>query len=122
MPQIKKLTFLAAGASIALASQVFAHAHLKSAAPASDSTVKQAPSELDLTFTEGLNLKFSGVKVTAPDKAVVKTGGGSLMDGDMTLMVPVSQKLTPGKYTVEWHVLSTDGHKTNGTYSFTVAP
>ncbi|UWU31792.1 copper homeostasis periplasmic binding protein CopC (plasmid) [Rhizobium sp. WSM1274] len=122
MPQIKTLACVAAAASIAFASQAFAHAHLKSAAPASDSTVKQAPSELDLTFTEGLNLKFSGVKVTGPDKAAVKTGGGSLMDGDMTLMVPVSEKLEPGKYTVEWHVLSTDGHKTNGTYSFTVGP
>ncbi|TAZ47092.1 Cu resistance protein (plasmid) [Rhizobium leguminosarum] len=122
MPQIKKLTFLAVAATIAFAGQALAHAHLKAAAPASDSTVKQAPSELDLTFTEGLNLKFSGAKLTGPGKAAVKTGEGSLMDGDMTLMVPVSQKLTPGKYTVEWHVLSTDGHKTNGTYSFTVAP
>ncbi|NEK18387.1 copper homeostasis periplasmic binding protein CopC [Rhizobium leguminosarum] len=122
MPQIKKLAFLALTVTVAFASQAFAHAHLKSAAPASESTVKQAPSELDLTFTEGLNLKFSGAKLTGPGKAAVKTGKGSLMDGDMTLMVPVSQKLTPGKYTVEWHVLSTDGHKTNGSYSFTVAP
>lgn len=102
--------------------QVFAHAHLKSSAPAADSAVKLAPSELDLTFSEDLNLKFSGVTVTGPDKKVVKTGAGTLMDGDKTLMVPVSDKLAPGKYTVQWHALSTDGDKTDGSYSFTVAP
>ncbi|NLS16333.1 copper homeostasis periplasmic binding protein CopC [Rhizobium sp. P40RR-XXII] len=122
MPSMKKLLLAAAAISIALAGQAMAHAHLKSAVPAADGIVKAAPSELDLTFSEGLNLKFSGIKVTGPDKAAVKTGDGTLMNKDTTLMVPVTDKLAPGKYTVEWHVLSTDGHKTNGTYSFTVAP
>ena len=122
MPRMKKLLLIAATASIALAGHAFAHAHLKSSVPAADSTVKQAPSELDLTFSEGLNLKFSGVTVTGPDKTVVKTGAATLMDGDATLMVPVSDKLSSGKYTVQWHALSTDGHKTNGSYSFTITP
>ncbi|MFT4000454.1 MAG: copper homeostasis periplasmic binding protein CopC [Rhizobium sp.] len=122
MPQIQKMLFAAAALSIAFAGQAMAHAHLKSAVPAADSTVKAAPSELDLTFSEGLNLKFSGIKITGPGKMAVKTGEASLMDKDATLMVPVTDKLAPGKYTVEWHALSTDGHKTNGSYSFTVAP
>ncbi|MDL2410184.1 copper homeostasis periplasmic binding protein CopC [Rhizobium calliandrae] len=119
---MKKLFFVATAASLVFAGHAFAHAQLKSAVPAADSTVKQAPSELDLTFTEGLNLKFSGVKVAGPQKAAVKTGQGMLMNGDSTLMVPITDKLTAGKYTVEWHALSADGHKTSGTYSFTVAP
>lgn len=122
MPPIKKMFLAAAAISIAFAGQAMAHAHLKTAVPAADSTVKAAPSELGLTFSEGLNLKFSGVKITGPNKAAVKTGEAMLMDKDATLMVPVTGKLTPGKYTVEWHALSTDGHKTNGTYSFTIAP
>lgn len=122
MTRMKTLLLVAATASMAFAGQAFAHAHLKSSTPAADSAVKQAPSELDLTFTEGLNLKFSGVTVTGPDKKAVKTDAGSLMDGDKTLMVPVSDKLAPGKYTVQWHALSTDGHKTDGTYTFTVSP
>ncbi len=122
MSPMTKMLLAAAAISIALAGQAMAHAHLKSAIPAAGGTVKAAPSEIDLTFSEGLNLKFSGIKVTGPDKTAVKTGEGMLMNGDTTLMVPVSDRLAPGKYTVEWHVLSTDGHKTNGTYSFTVAP
>lgn len=122
MSPMTKMFLAAAAICIAFAGQAMAHAHLKSAVPAADGTVKAAPSELDLTFTESLNLKFSGIKVTGPAKAAVKTGEGMLMNGDTTLMVPVTDKLAPGKYTVEWHVLSTDGHKTNGTYSFTIAP
>jgi len=122
MPPIKKLLPAAIAIGVAFAGQAMAHAHLKSAVPAADGTVKAAPSELDLTFSEGLNLKFSGVKVTGPNKASVKTGEGMLMNSGTTLMVPVTDKLSAGKYTVEWHALSTDGHKTNGSYSFTIAP
>ncbi|PZM15257.1 copper homeostasis periplasmic binding protein CopC [Rhizobium tubonense] len=104
-----------------LSSQAFAHAHLKSSTPADKSTVT-APTELDLAFTEELNLKFTGVKVTGPKKGVVKTGDAMLMDGNVGLMVPLPEKLEPGAYTVEWHALSADGHKTTGAYSFTVKP
>ena len=122
MPQIKTFAVVAAAASLAFASQAFAHAHLKTSTPADKATVTTSPSELDLTFSEELNLKFTGVKVTGPKKTEVKTGAAMLMDGDKGLMVPVSEKLDAGTYQVEWHALSADGHKTNGTYSFTVKP
>ena len=81
-----------------------------------------SPSKLDLRFTEGLNLAFTGVSVEGPDSAAVATGQASLETGDdRTLVVPVEKPLGPGKYTVSWHALSRDGHKTSGTYSFTVA-
>lgn len=103
--------------------QALAHAHLKAAIPPVDGTVRAAPGELDLTFSEGLELKFSGLKVTGPDRQPVPTGAASLKPGgDTTLMVPLSAALAPGLYTVAWHALSTDGHKTSGTYRFTVAP
>jgi methionine-rich copper-binding protein CopC len=108
-------------ASFALAGQAFAHAHLKNSAPV-DKAAVASPSELDLTFTEELNLKFSGLTVTGPDRGQVKLGEGMLEDGGKVLMVPVSDKLAPGSYTVDWHVLSTDGHKTEGNFTFTVKP
>ena len=108
--------------ALGLTGQAFAHAHLKSAVPAVDSTVTTAPTELDLTFTEGVNLKFTGVTVTGPDKAAVATGEATLKGGDTTLTVPISGTLAAGAYTVAWHALSTDGHKTNGTYTFAVKP
>jgi methionine-rich copper-binding protein CopC len=119
---MKTLLLATATMTIALAGQAVAHAHLKTSTPAADSTVKQAPSVLDLSFTESLNLKFSGATVTGPEKKTIKTGSAALAEGDKTLTIPVSDQLAPGKYTVKWRVLSNDGHKTNGSYSFTVAP
>jgi copper resistance protein C len=107
--------------SVGFASEALAHAHLKSAVPAVDGAVSTSPAELDLTFSEDLNLKFSSVKVSGPDKAVVATRNAMLKVGDnTTLIVPVSGTLAPGVYTVEWHALSSDGHKTSGSYTFTV--
>jgi methionine-rich copper-binding protein CopC len=122
MTRLSRILSFAAVASLALSGTAFAHAHLKSSVPADRATVKVAPTELDLTFSEELNLKFTGVKIMGLGKAEVKTGTATLMDADKGLMVPLSQKLDAGAYTVEWHALSADGHKTNGKYSFTIAP
>lgn len=121
MKRLSRITSAALVMTALAAGQAFAHAHLKSAVPADKASVS-APTELDLTFTEELNLKFSGVKVSGPDKADVSLGDASLKDEGKVLAVPVSATLAPGEYTVDWHVLSTDGHKTNGSYTFSVKP
>ncbi|MDQ0559947.1 methionine-rich copper-binding protein CopC [Rhizobium mesoamericanum] len=113
---------LSAIALLGLAGQVFAHAHLTASTPADKATLTTSPAELDLHFSEELDITFSGLKILAPDKTVVKTGEPTLMNGGKTLMVPLPETLGPGAYEVEWHVLSTDGHKSNGTYGFTVKP
>ncbi|MFJ2986228.1 copper homeostasis periplasmic binding protein CopC [Collimonas sp. NPDC087041] len=104
-----------------MSGQAWAHAHLKAAQPA-DKAVVSSISDIELTFSEGLSLKFSGIKVTGPGKQEVALGEAMLMDEGKTLMIPVSSKLQPGSYTVDWHALSVDGHKTNGSYSFVVSP
>jgi methionine-rich copper-binding protein CopC len=98
-------------------------ANLASPTPAMDSIVAASPAELDLKFSEAISLKFSGVKVVGPDNAAVAIGAASLAKHDeSTLVVPVSAPLAAGVYTVDWHVLSKDGHKTHGSYTFTLKP
>ena len=107
----------------AVSAPAFAHAHLKSATPPIGATVSASPPELDLVFSEGLDLRFSGATITGPDKRPVSTGTAALGAGrDTTLVVPITGALAGGAYTVTWHALSTDGHKTSGTYTFTVKP
>ncbi|MGQ7169668.1 copper resistance protein CopC, partial [Escherichia sp. R-CC3] len=36
------------------------------------------------------------------------------------LIVPLADSLKPGTYIVDWHVVSVDGHKTKGHYTFSV--
>ncbi|QND52848.1 copper homeostasis periplasmic binding protein CopC [Phyllobacterium sp. 628] len=123
MSQLARIFAVAAIVSTGLAGEALAHAHLKSATPAENATVTASPNEIDLTFSEGINLKFSGATVSSSDKTAVSIGLAKLAAGDdMTLVVPVTKPLSAGKYTVDWHALSTDGHKSKGSYSFTVKP
>lgn len=106
---------------ILTAPAVFAHAHLKHPYPAADANVDAAPQALTLNFSEGIEPKFSGVKITGAKQQDVKTGPVKRNENDKTqLIVPLEQALTPGEYTVDWHVVSVDGHKTTGNYHFSV--
>lgn len=106
---------------ILTAPTVFAHAHLKHQYPAADANVDAAPQALTLNFSEGIEPKFSGVKITGAKQQDVKTGPVKRNENDKTqLIVPIEQALTPGEYTVDWHVVSVDGHKTTGNYHFSV--
>lgn len=101
--------------------QAFAHAHLKDQLPAEGAAVEQTPESITLNFSEGIEVNFAKVKVTGPNDVVVKTGKPALdPNNDTKVIVPIESKLTTGKYDVNWSVVSVDGHKTKGEYSFTV--
>ncbi len=100
----------------------WAHAQLEEAVPPVGSTVAAAPAELQMSFSEGLEPRFCKVAVTAASGASVNNGALHVDPADAKhLFVPVS-KLAPGVYTVTWHAVSVDTHKTQGTYHFTVSP
>ena len=98
-----------------------AHAHLLEERPAANATVTAAPTVLSLKFSEAISLKFSGIKLSGPDEAEIGLGAAALdPSDDARLAVPVVGTLAPAEYAVTWHALSSDGHKTSGTYVFTV--
>lgn len=100
---------------------VFAHAHLQQQIPAADSTVSVSPQVLTLTFSEGVELSFSGVTLSGQQNKPVATGKLARSDGNKAqLTLPLNEPLAAGEYTVEWHVVSVDGHKTKGQYHFSV--
>jgi methionine-rich copper-binding protein CopC len=122
MSRLNRIFVFSFAAALGISGQALAHAHLTGSVPSDKSTVTVAPTEIDLHFSEELNIRFSGAKLRGPGKAEIKAGEGTLADEGKTLTVPLPTKLEPGTYTVDWHVLSTDGHKTNGSYGFTVKP
>jgi methionine-rich copper-binding protein CopC len=116
--------FIAAPLALALAATAaFAHAQLIKASPAVGGVVKASPSEIRLKFTEGLEPRFSGIVLTGEAGASVPIGKAGVEPGDATTFVaPIPQPLKPGAYTVTWHAVSVDTHKTQGAYQFTVQP
>jgi copper resistance protein C len=104
-----------------IASQAFAHAQLEKASPPVGGTVASA-SEIRLTFSEGVELKFTKVSMTGPGGAV-PLGAAKTESGDQAvLIVPITKGLAAGVYKVHWQAVSVDTHHTQGTFEFTVKP
>ena len=103
----------------AFSAAAYAHAQLESASPPVGGTV-ESPAQISITFSEGVEPKFSGVAVSGPGGAV-PVGKASVAPGDnKVLVVKVGKKLAPGTYTVKWHAVSVDTHHTQGDFDFTV--
>jgi len=110
---------IAAACAALLSQPAFAHAFLDGAVPRVGSEIPAAPAEITLHFTQGIEPDFSRLEVQSPSGADV-TAGPPHIAGDPTHFgVPV-KKLSPGIYTVIWHVTSVDTHKTQGKFHFTV--
>ncbi len=101
------------------ASMALAHAKLTRSSPAADSTIA-APMAIELHFDEGVEAKMSSVKLMAADgDAVAAMSMNDSKDPTMLSIMPNSP-LKAGRYTVKWSAVTDDGHKTQGTFSFTV--
>jgi methionine-rich copper-binding protein CopC len=110
-------------AALAASGEALAHAHLATAMPAAGTTVSTAPRELRLQFSEGIEPAFSSVQITGPDGKNVTVSDMAADPKDRkVLVVTFPTPLSPGRYTVDWQVISVDSHRTRGSYTFVVKP
>jgi len=107
-------------AALAAAPSAFAHAFLDHADPRVGSTVDHAPRRATLWFTQQLEPAFSKLKVLDANGNEVDAKDGGVDAHDRTVMHATLPALAPGKYRVEWRVLSTDTHVTSGGFTFEV--
>jgi len=104
----------------ALQSQAWAHAFLDHAEPKVGSTVTNSPTEVKIWFTQEVEPAFSSVQVQdAQGKEVDKKDVHVDIKDKMLLEVSLPQ-LSAGTYTVIWHVVSVDTHRTQGRFEFTI--
>lgn len=94
------------------------HSLLLESTPAANSSIDAPPRELRLRFNNRIEKRLSRVRLvddrgTARDLPVAEDGAADWL----TAGIP---SVTPGRYRVEWQVLSTDGHVVTGRFSFTV--
>ena len=104
--------------SVAGALPASAHSQLVSATPVNGAELESSPGLVTLTFNEPVREKYSAVQVTGPE-------GGTWQVGELTQSAStLSQELGPlgpaGVYTVDWRVVSGDGHPVAGTFTFTL--
>ncbi|NIG18141.1 MULTISPECIES: copper homeostasis periplasmic binding protein CopC [Pantoea] len=115
------VAMLLASSTLVFSQFALAHAHLKTPVPANKAVIDSSPQNLTLTFTEDVEPAFSGVEVLNAQNQPMAVEKAKLNDKQHDqLIVPISKPLPSGHYQVNWHVLSVDGHKTKGSYAFSV--
>lgn len=103
---------------LAVAAPAVAHSLLMDASPAANSEVTTPPRALALRFNNRIEKRLSRIRLVdergqARDLPIDVNGAPDRLQASMPAMVP-------GRYRVEWQVLSTDGHVVTGRYTFTL--
>jgi copper resistance protein C len=114
------LTSLAASLMLALQSSAWAHAFLDHAEPKVGSAISHPPAEIKIWFTQNLEPAFSKLEVQDAQGKEVDKKDAHLDDKDKSLFLVSLPELPPGTYTVIWHAVSVDTHKTQGHFQFTI--
>jgi methionine-rich copper-binding protein CopC len=105
-----------------LVAKSFAHAFLDHALPAVGSTVREAPAEIKLWFSEKLEPAFSTAEVEDAARRKIAAATAKVDETDPTVIRISLPRLAPGTYRVVWRVLSVDTHVTKGDFTFDVGP
>ena len=118
-----KALALTALASLAVMTHAWAHAFIDHTEPLVGGTVKQAPAEVRLWYTQGLEPAFSRVQVfDAAGKEVDKKDIHLDPKNNHLLIVSLPAGLGAGTYKVLWRVVSVDTHTTEGAFKFRGEP
>ncbi len=88
--------------------------------PKAGSTVTTAPAVVRIWFDGDLEPAFSKIAIEDANGKKVDKGDTQVDPADPKLLHVGTSSLSPGKYRVAWDVVSRDGHRTNGDFSFTI--
>ncbi|HET6313912.1 MAG TPA: CopD family protein [Chloroflexia bacterium] len=105
-------------------SPALAHAKLLKSSPTAGALLDAPPEKVELSFSEGVSLQFSSMKLLDRSRKELAMGAlGHEGQGDTYVAASLPSGLAPGTYTVVWRVLSAvDGHVTTGNLAFRVRP
>jgi methionine-rich copper-binding protein CopC len=96
-----------------------AHSLLLASSPAAEATVSP-PAEITLRFNNRIEKRLSRVRLVDPrgENRTLEVRTDATPADELHASAPA---LAPGRYRLEWRVLSTDGHVVSGGFSFRVA-
>lgn len=101
------------------AAPALAHNSLVSATPDRNAVLREAPTEVALAFLQRLDAGSTTIAVTDAGQQPVAASAPTVKA--KTAKLAFDQPLGNGEYTVEFSVVSVDGHPVKGKYTFTVA-
>ena len=111
---------LALAACALIATAAAGHAVPQRAEPREEGTLKRAPDEVKLYFTERLEPAYSSVRVLNDRGAQVDRRDSRVDRSNPVLLRATLPPLPPGTYRVMWRVLSIDADVTEGGFTFRI--
>jgi methionine-rich copper-binding protein CopC len=114
---MKTSKWLIGAGLLAFAAGAQAHTHLKQSTPAEGSVVTSPPPNIVLTFSEAARVTALTLQKEGAEKQKLAPLPAAAAE-QVTVPVPA---LAPGKYVVNWRVVSDDNHVMSGALHFTVA-
>ncbi|QWW70532.1 copper resistance protein CopC [Rhizobium sp. WYJ-E13] len=110
-------------ASLLLAANDASAAIEEASLPPPQQEEKLVPANLELTFTGPVDLAHSTATLLDAQGLALPTGKPFLSGPEGSVFkVPLDPAIAPGVYTLNWRVLSMDGHSAQGQYQFRVDP
>jgi methionine-rich copper-binding protein CopC len=104
----------------ALPEPSFGHAYPDHSDPKVGAHVLIAPVRVRIWFDSNLEPLFSSIVVQDASGKNIDSGDGRVSPVDDTLLEVGLPPIGTGTYRVIWNVVARDGHKTSGSYTFTV--
>ena len=104
--------------SLGVAPTAHAHNTLVSSSPEDGATLDSLPEKVVLTFNAEVLEGGNGIVVTGPD-GTNYASGDVVIDG-VEASIDLEPLTQPGEYTVEYRIISADGHPLSDTFTFTV--
>jgi hypothetical protein len=114
------LTVAAALAAIVWAGAAVAHALLDKSEPPRRAVLVRSPAHVRLWFNERLEPAFCVLSVLDAQGKAVSAEAAHVSPDDPKLLELALPALGPGAYTVQYKVVSVDGHTVKASYTFTV--
>ncbi|MDH5480906.1 MAG: copper resistance protein CopC [Nitrosomonas sp.] len=99
---------------------VLAHATLVKSEPPRRATLFEAPKQVQLWFNEEIEGSYALITVLDSDKKPITDEKPKAVPDDLKSVVLAIPEVEPGNYTVEYRVLSTDGHVVESSYNFRI--
>jgi methionine-rich copper-binding protein CopC len=106
-------------ASVGVALDAYAHAFPNSEDPRVGSTIAKSPAKITITYDAPIESLFAHVSVLS-NAGQEEVAGSPAVDSNHRTLSVMLKPLNPGDYTVKWSVVAEDGHRTEGSYDFTV--
>ncbi|SOE87049.1 Copper-binding protein CopC (methionine-rich) [Burkholderia sp. YR290] len=102
-----------------LSGVAFAHVFPRNQVPAAGATVA-SPTEVRIIFDGPLEPAFSSLTVSDGSGKQVNTAKAAVDMQHHEAISVALPALQPGRYTVHWVAVASDGHRTHGDYTFEV--